>query len=295
MAAKTTGEGYLLSRDYIDCTRLNLQHHLWTQMFGYLLHPNILPNTPPEILKIADIGTGTGVWLTDLASQLPDSTQLDGFDVDTSQAPPKEWLPANVVIRQWDIFTEVPDELIEQYDVVNVRLLVFVLREDPLPVLRRLIKLLKPGWWLQWAEPDVPSMRITKTNSLNTETALHRLFTLTAAQDPRLVPHWPSQLPTLLADQGMKQVYAHHVNAKPRKLDSPVFGTSLLLTMMRYQDQEFAMHECNLLIYDMIAHSGAGIGDQANEISRLVPEAARESKGGVMFAFPRLTVIGRKA
>ncbi|KAF7946471.1 hypothetical protein EAE96_009469 [Botrytis aclada] len=74
----------------------------------------------------------------------------------------------------------------------------------------------EPGGLIQWAEPDVTSMRITKTNSSNTETALHRLFTLTAAQDPRLIPQWPSQLPELLADQGMKQVYAHHVNAKPR-------------------------------------------------------------------------------
>lgn len=55
------------------------------------------------------------------------------------------------------------------------------------------------------------------------------------------------------------------------------------------------MHECNLLIYDMIAQRSAGNGSElAMEITRLVPEAASESKGGAMFAFSRLTVIGRK-
>lgn len=38
--------------------RLNLQHYLWTQMFGYLLHPMV--DTSSDTLKVADIGTGTG-------------------------------------------------------------------------------------------------------------------------------------------------------------------------------------------------------------------------------------------
>ena len=42
--------------------RLNLQHYLWTQMFGYLLHPSIDIDKSQENLKVADIGTGTG-WV----------------------------------------------------------------------------------------------------------------------------------------------------------------------------------------------------------------------------------------
>lgn len=55
------------------------------------------------------------------------------------------------------------------------------------------------------------------------------------------------------------------------------------------------MHECNLLIYDMIAQRAGAESEHAKEISQLVTEAARESKGGVMFAFSRLTVVGKKA
>lgn len=39
--------------------RLNLQHKLWIDIFGYLLHPDI-PISKPD-LKLADIGTGTGL------------------------------------------------------------------------------------------------------------------------------------------------------------------------------------------------------------------------------------------
>ena len=56
------------------------------------------------------------------------------------------------------------------------------------------------------------------------------------------------------------------------------------------------MHECNLLIYDMIAQKSIGTTDaKAKQFSELVMQAARESKHGVMFTFPRLTVVGRKA
>ena len=40
---------------------INLQHYLWGELFGYLTHPNI-PILDPH-LRIADIGTGTGLVL----------------------------------------------------------------------------------------------------------------------------------------------------------------------------------------------------------------------------------------
>ena len=39
--------------------RLNLQHYLWKDQIGYLLHPSI-PLSEIENPKIADVGTGTG-------------------------------------------------------------------------------------------------------------------------------------------------------------------------------------------------------------------------------------------
>ena len=34
-------------------------HHLWTKIFGYLIHPKI-PTDRPD-LRVADVGTGTGL------------------------------------------------------------------------------------------------------------------------------------------------------------------------------------------------------------------------------------------
>ena len=93
--------------------RLNLQHYLWKQQQGYLIHP-ALP-TRGEELKIADIGTGTGIWLLDLAESLPPSTQLHGFDINLTQCPPKPWLPTNVQMRKLDIFDDLPEDLYNQY------------------------------------------------------------------------------------------------------------------------------------------------------------------------------------
>ena len=39
-------------------TRLNLQHYLWKDEVGYLLHPSIPLDV--EDLSVADIGVGTG-------------------------------------------------------------------------------------------------------------------------------------------------------------------------------------------------------------------------------------------
>ena len=93
--------------------RLNLQHYLWKQQRGYLIHPAI--STTGKSLKIADVGTGTVIWLLDLADSLPLSTQLHGFDINLTQCPPKPWLPANVQMRTLDIYDEVLEDLCEQY------------------------------------------------------------------------------------------------------------------------------------------------------------------------------------
>lgn len=39
--------------------RLDLQHYLWKDQTGYLLHPSI-PLSSIQNVKIADVGTGTG-------------------------------------------------------------------------------------------------------------------------------------------------------------------------------------------------------------------------------------------
>lgn len=59
------GEKYNLNRDLLASMRLNYQHYLWLDAFGYNLHPRIAADIKDrENLVVADIATGTGLVLS---------------------------------------------------------------------------------------------------------------------------------------------------------------------------------------------------------------------------------------
>lgn len=69
--------------------------------------------------------------------------QLDGFDVTDAQFPPREWLPSNVRLETWNVLESVPEHLVGQYDVVNIRYFALVVRKENLSnLLKNLISLL---------------------------------------------------------------------------------------------------------------------------------------------------------
>ncbi|OQE34335.1 hypothetical protein PENCOP_c021G02824 [Penicillium coprophilum] len=106
-------------------------------------------------MKIAEIGTGTGIWLLDLASQLPQSAQLDGFDFSEEQFPHEDFWPANVTFNKLDAFGDVPEHLANKYDVVHMRYWCSIVRNnDPARLIQHAAGLLKPGGYLQWEEAD---------------------------------------------------------------------------------------------------------------------------------------------
>jgi hypothetical protein len=83
------------------------------------------------------------IWLLDLARCLPKSVRLDGFDIDISQSPPAHWLPPNVNVRTWDMFQDVPIDFVGKFDIVHVRLIGLVIKNNnPLPAIYSLHKLL---------------------------------------------------------------------------------------------------------------------------------------------------------
>lgn len=52
-----------------------------------------------------------------MARRFP-SARVDGFDIDISAVPPKEWRPSNVHFDRVDAFSEVPQHLVGQYGFV---------------------------------------------------------------------------------------------------------------------------------------------------------------------------------
>lgn len=83
------------------------------------------------------------IWLLDLARTLPPTAQLDGFDIDISDCPHKQWLPRNVTMQQLDALSEIPEHLVGMYDIVQLRLFQVVVKDnDPGPLLRNVLRML---------------------------------------------------------------------------------------------------------------------------------------------------------
>ncbi|THC95237.1 hypothetical protein EYZ11_005276 [Aspergillus tanneri] len=68
---------------------------------------------------------------------------------------------ADIGTEKWNIHESVPEYLLGQYDVVNIRYFALVVRKDNLSrLLRNLISLLKPGGYLQWIEINIAEQQI---------------------------------------------------------------------------------------------------------------------------------------
>ena len=131
--------------------RLDEQHIFTTKTLGFLIHPNIITTSPT--LKIADIGTGSGIWLLDVAKSLPSTCQFTGFDLTSSAVPPQQTWPSNVSFKTQDMFLPFPASEIGTYDVVAVRFTSSVAaRAEWTRAIANLMTLLKPGGWLQWID-----------------------------------------------------------------------------------------------------------------------------------------------
>lgn len=131
---------YVLRRNYAASARLNLQHYQHKQCLSYLLHPSIPMR---EGIRIADVATGTGVWLLDLATSSPANCTFEGWDISDAQFPHKSSLPDNVKFGTFDVTAGVPEELVGRYDVVHVGLLALVIKDgNPGPWVENLGKML---------------------------------------------------------------------------------------------------------------------------------------------------------
>jgi len=147
-----TEDGYILNRDWRGIARLNYRYQLFNQVLGYLVYPSI---DVPKDAKIAEIGAGTCIWSTELAQKLPPSVTIDALDISNQQYPPRDWVPKNVNLVVHDIYQPLPANMIGQYDLVRMQNWLCIWRDDTAELLvGNLIKMLKPGGYLQWCEQD---------------------------------------------------------------------------------------------------------------------------------------------
>jgi hypothetical protein len=83
------------------------------------------------------------IWLLEAAEDYPNADALEGLDIALHQAPPKHLLPDNVCFKRLDLQEDIPAEFVGRYDLVHARFLLGLVRNnDPLPLLKNLLKLL---------------------------------------------------------------------------------------------------------------------------------------------------------
>ncbi|KAL4769159.1 hypothetical protein BDW60DRAFT_195592 [Aspergillus nidulans var. acristatus] len=147
-------EIYLLGRDEAESRRLNEQHKLLMDFTEGLIDRSV----PLEkITAVADVATGTGIWLWDVRNLLVNRAgefprYFHGFDISPAQFPPDA---EGIDFTVQDIFKPFPVEHHNRYDFVNVRLLVTAIAEsDYEKAVQNLITILKPGGYLQWSDMD---------------------------------------------------------------------------------------------------------------------------------------------
>ncbi|OQD87727.1 hypothetical protein PENANT_c005G05526 [Penicillium antarcticum] len=122
-----TRDKYVFGRDKKESERLDAQHSLLSKVTGnILIHPSI----PKDgIFSVADVGTGTGIWLKDVSKGLNKTNTncyYHGFDISADQFPDDT---GNLKFSAQDITLPFPEEHWNRYDLVHVRLLVAAIDE----------------------------------------------------------------------------------------------------------------------------------------------------------------------
>ncbi|KAB8071182.1 hypothetical protein BDV29DRAFT_22310 [Aspergillus leporis] len=219
-------EVYLLNRSPRESARLNAQHDFLVDLIGGKpIHPAI----PIEnITAIADVATGTGIWLSSLTralkAQPTNRPYLHGFDISSAQYPfYKDITPSHeLYLSVHDIRNRFPLEHRERYDLVHVRLLVGALKEEDYSrSMRNLYELLKPGGYLQWDDCDTTAFS-TAESPANPFITRMQGTVASAAVNLGLCPTAPVLIEKLANEVGFEDVSrrSYSTIGKPRLHDS---------------------------------------------------------------------------
>ena len=124
---------YMLQRDSQESKRLNAQHEYMRNLSGgHLTHPSI---PIQHLQKVADVATGTGIWLLEFASNPASSSRSDGqgvrfvgFDISSQQFPSSQEHSSNIDFVIHDMTEPFPVQYHGFFDLVNVRFLSYVIK-----------------------------------------------------------------------------------------------------------------------------------------------------------------------
>ncbi|KAI0666412.1 S-adenosyl-L-methionine-dependent methyltransferase [Trametes maxima] len=129
-----------------ETARLDELHAGITEFFGGGLSLADLSNFRPS--RILEIGSGSGAWAIQAARTYPEASVQA---IDLNPIPPRP-IPSNLHWQKADITQPFPFED-ESFDIVHARLVMMHVPNGE-DVLRRAVRLVKPGGWLFVEDPD---------------------------------------------------------------------------------------------------------------------------------------------
>ncbi|PPJ60545.1 hypothetical protein CBER1_11291 [Cercospora berteroae] len=151
MPAQLIEDTYPVLREAREHRRLDEQHLLYRRCQGYLLHPAI---ELPKCAKIAELATGTSIWLREFADADP-SVDCHGFDLSDEGFPTADQLPGNVSLHLQDMKAPFASRWHGIFDAVHIRFVQIAMQPEDYPlVLANACLLLKTGGALQWTDCD---------------------------------------------------------------------------------------------------------------------------------------------
>ncbi|KLO06580.1 S-adenosyl-L-methionine-dependent methyltransferase, partial [Schizopora paradoxa] len=158
------GHLYLLPRDASERLRLNEQHRYLIKFVydGRSVYKEDVVSRLQNGGKVLDSGTGTAIWLQDLAREVPESVELHGIDLSPKNFPEEADRPSNLHLHIGSL-TNLPAEWSNQFDLINQRFLIAGLSKSEWPqAVAEMFRVLKPGGVVQLAErePTYMSARV---------------------------------------------------------------------------------------------------------------------------------------
>ena len=134
---------YMFPNDEAELERMDIEHHNQGLQLGA---PHMAPLVQPQ--EILDLGTGSGVWVIDMADQYPSAVVI-GTDLSPIQPT---WVPPNVRF-EIDDFEEEWTFGRDRFDFVHARLLIGSVSNWP-RLFKQAFDSLKPGGYFEDSETE---------------------------------------------------------------------------------------------------------------------------------------------
>ncbi|KAF2122851.1 putative methyltransferase SirN-like protein [Lophiotrema nucula] len=265
MSVSQEQEKYFMEGNAAEIQRLSFQHEVLKNHIGALVL------APVEVskggLRILDSATADGLWLRDLAGNVPADNTYVGTDIMEAYFPPESDWPSNMSLTIQSITKPWPVTWREGFDLVHQRFALPAAGKSGLKdALSGLIGLVKPGGWIQLVEAD---------HSVFTGPAMGELFELVkdvfGAMDVGY--DHARDIKTMFQDAGLEQV-------EERVYDVPLGAKNPDAEMGQKSAHAFTMGAAGIV---GAAKSTPGCTFSAARLDALKPSIERElqEQGGV--------------